>query len=144
MFGVGLVCGIGHVIKWFIDETGYSNLLTNSVCSGTKACVYRAIVSLYSNSRGRDSSYKKNAMAPPNTEQTLWARLEIASVVEKTKHKKAKAAKSVIAKKPPAAKHCEVVKAVNATLAEKENTTPPEKELSIVPWNVDWLDCQGL
>ena len=71
-------------------------------------------------------------MAPPNTEQTLWAYLGIASTEAKTKRKKTKAAKSVIAKKSPAAKRLKVVKAVNTVPTEKENTAPPEKEAPIV------------
>ena len=107
LFGVGLVCDIGHVLEWFIDETGFSNLLPHSVCSETKARVYRAILCSYSNTRGKDYSYKKNAMAPPNTEQTLRARLAIASAVAKTKREKSKSAK-LVAEKVPAAKRRKV------------------------------------
>jgi hypothetical protein len=132
LFGAGLVCDIGHVLEWFIDETGFSNLLPNSVCSETKARVYRAILCSYSNTRGKDYSYKKNAMAPPNTEQTLRARLAIASAVAKTKREKSKAAKSVV-EKAPAAKRRKVVETASAAPAGKDNTTPSEKEVPIVP-----------
>ena len=122
LFGVGLVCDIGHVLEWFIDETGFSNLLPHSVCSETKTRVYRAILCSYSNTRGKDYSYKKNAMAPPNTEQTLRARLAIASAVAKTKREKLKSAK-LVAEKVPAAKRRKVAETASAAPVGKDNTT---------------------
>ena len=87
VFGVGLVGDIGHVLEHFIDETGFSCLLPNTGAD-VKASVYRALLSSYSNTRGKDFGYKTNARAPPNTEQTLRAKLAIASITAKRKKEK--------------------------------------------------------
>ena len=91
MFGVGIVCDIGYVLESFSVETGFSKLLPDSVRVETKESIYRAILKSFSNTRGKDFSYKKNAKAPPNTQQGLRPELAVASQIAKAKREKSKA-----------------------------------------------------
>ena len=58
-----------------------------------RAEIFRALLSSYSNLRGRDFSYKRNALADNNVKQALRVKLAVASTLaaeKKAKEKKAR------------------------------------------------------
>ena len=54
LFGVGIVGDIGFALETFRDALGFDDMMPSSVDEETRADIFRALVSSYSNLRGRD------------------------------------------------------------------------------------------
>ena len=66
-------------------------MMPRSVNEETRVDIFRSLVSSFSNLRGRDYAFKKNALADNNVKKSLRAKLAVASTLaEEKKAKKAK------------------------------------------------------
>ena len=89
LFGVGIDGDIGFTLESFCDALGFDKLLPSTIDKETHSDIFRALISSYSNLRGRDFSFEKNALADNNTTQSLRAKLAVSADLAKEKRKKA-------------------------------------------------------
>ena len=88
-----MVGNIGYTLEVFHSKIG-SDALLPTTSGEIKVEVFRALIWSYSNLRGKDYAYKKNAAAGPNTKQTLRAKLAVALMLAKERRIKSNRAKS--------------------------------------------------
>ena len=89
VYGTGIVGDIGHALESFVDEVGFSALLSEDVCSReTMMGVFRSLLRSYCNLRGKDYAFKKNAVNNTHCVQTLRATLAVQAIRAKEKRRK--------------------------------------------------------
>ena len=89
VYGTGIVGDIGHALESFVDEVGFSALLSEDVCSReTMMEVFRSLLKSYCNLRGKDYAFKKNAVNKTHCVQTLRATLAVQALRAKEKRRK--------------------------------------------------------
>ena len=67
LFGVGIAGDIDFTLELFHDALGFDKLLPSPIDEETRADIFRALISSYSNLRGQDFAFKTNALAGNNT-----------------------------------------------------------------------------
>ena len=93
LFGVGIAGDIGFALEAFRGAVGFDKMMDGGIEEEARAEIFRALLSSYSNLRGRDFSYKRNALADNNVKQALRVKLAVASTLaaeKKAKEKKAR------------------------------------------------------
>ena len=90
LFGGEIAGDIAFTLESFNDALGFDKLLPITIDEETRAEIFRALISSYSNLRGRDFALKKNALADNNTTQSLRANLSVLADLAKEKRKKNK------------------------------------------------------
>ena len=76
---------IGFALEAFRDALGFDKLLPSTIDEETRANIFRALISSYSNLRGQYFAFKKNALAENNKTLSLRAKLAVSADLPKKK-----------------------------------------------------------